>query len=309
MAVRTTRQSLTDLKESITNTEDIVIIPAEIFTSLVESNAEQHDKLIQITGNLDKMISEFTQQMKNAAQENAALQIKLCETLERVAGNVAVPPMLPDDDGFQQSLLTKLDVLTQTIASNGSMSGQSKDDQLKKMAERKKLLLTKTIRSEKLSEYYKELLQQENPFVPHMYRSKIHRTTPEFEKEYHKQIAIDTVNSQIKLLDARVNNWKQELLKTETELNEILATLQESRQKEFTDNAAKDADNTKRERAKSFDKLKQSYEEEMNAADADTDLFLLAYAEKDNQNNSSGSKNSRGHFPRRRGRGRGWQQN
>ena len=77
IAVRTTRQSLTNLKETLMSSDDVVILPTEIFINLVKSNAEQHDKLVQISGNMEKMFSQFEQHMQTTAQENTAMQVKI----------------------------------------------------------------------------------------------------------------------------------------------------------------------------------------------------------------------------------------
>ena len=165
-----------------------------------------------------------------------------------------------------------------------------------------------------LSTYYTELLQRDEPFVPHKFRSKITRSTEEFEKENLKDSVIYSMNNQIKTMDHHVNKWKEELTKIEEDVNEILATVSETKRKEFIDKSANDDEQNKRERTNSYDKLKKTYEEEMNAADADADLFLLTYAEKDtsynNKNNkhNNSSKNLCGRFLQR-GRGRKWREN
>ena len=208
-------------------------------------------------------------------------------------------------DDFQLNLLEKLDKLTSTIKSSNTGSAPN-EDRLKKYSEKRKELLGKTLRAEKLSEYYTELLQQDNPFVPHEYRTKIGQSTPQFEKEVHKESAIHKLTTQIKLMEGRMNNWKTELAKLEMEAKKRLEEMDEIDRENFN-TAITEADETvKRERAKSFDKLKQTYVEEMNKDDADPDLFLLTFAEKDSRRNERSSKNQKGHPPAR-GRGKRWQ--
>ena len=97
--------------------------------------------------------------------------------------------------------MEKLCELSKTIASsNATTSGVSLDEKLKKYADKRKEILLKTIRAEKLSEYYTELINAETPYVPHKFRTKISRTTPKFKKPFHKEDSINKEKSQVKLM-------------------------------------------------------------------------------------------------------------
>ena len=52
MAARTTRQSLTELRDAIKNDKkDIVVIPSDLFMSLMMNHTEAQEKFIQVTEN------------------------------------------------------------------------------------------------------------------------------------------------------------------------------------------------------------------------------------------------------------------
>ena len=104
----------------------------------------------------------------------------------------------------------------------------------------------------------------------------------------------------------RIKNWETELAKLEAETNRLLENVDPPEREQYRASLLTDDETVERERSNSIDKLKQTYDEEMNREIAEPDSFLLTYAEKNN--NPRSSKNSRGHHPRGRGRGKGWQQ-
>ena len=99
---------------------------------------------------------------------------------------------------------------------------------------------------------------------------------------------------------------KTELERLETEANKRREDMDEIDRENFVTAITEADEIVKREHTKSFDKLKQTYVEEMNNEDADPDLFLLTFAEKDSRRNDRSSKNQNGH-PQTRGRGTRWQ--
>ena len=253
--------------------------------SLMTNHTEAQEKFVQVSETLNETLKQLSAHTEKSS-----------ESLAKLANS---------QEDFQHNLLEKLDRLSSTIKASNMGSGPN-EDRLKKYSEKRKELLGKTLRSEKLSEYYTELLQQQNPFVPYEYRTKISQTTPEFEKEVHKESAIHKLTTQVKLMEGRIKNWKTELEKLETEANKRLDDMDEIAWENFVTAITEADEIVKRERAKSFDKLKQTYVEEMNNEGADPDLFLLTFAEKDSKRNDRSSKNQRGHPPSR-GRGRRWQ--
>ncbi len=272
MAVRTTRQSMAEIKMFAKN-EDIVVIPGELLRSLLESYTKQQDAIIQINSTMGKFINEFS----NAAKENERLRSQLHNSLDSIARNVNNETA--PSENFQQKLLTKLDALNQLLASKNSSTNEQIKVELKKSADRRNALLSKTLRAEKLSKYYAELIDRPDPFVPHMYRSKINKSTPEFEKEHYKQFAIRRVGSEIKLLEMRVKNWKTQISDLESSINVAASSLEDSERKAFYSRVSKNEEETKRFRAEGFEKLRRSYDDEINSG-ANKDLFLLTLAER-----------------------------
>ena len=292
MAVRTTRQSLAELRNAVKNdNKDVVIIPADLLMNLLSTHTEAQDKFIATTEIFNETVKLFS--------DHAA---KTSESLERIA-NVMERMKNRGDDDFHNSLLEKMDKLSQTIASNG-VSNVSHDDKLKKNVERRKEILGKTIRAKKLSQYYDELVNAEVPYVPHMYRTKITRTTPEFEKPIHREDAISKTKKEVRLMAERIKNWEAQLAKLESESNRLLESVNATEREQYHASLLIDNETVERERSNSIDKLKQTYDEEKNIEGADPDSFLLTYAEKNNSSKSS--RNMQYHHPRKRGRRRGW---
>ena len=243
MAVRTTFQSLTDLKN-----DNIVVIPADLLQSLLESNKKQQDAINHLSNTMEKFVTEFS----NAAKEHERLRSQLCSSLETIAENIGKQTTAPSDT-FQRDLLTKL----------------------KKSAGRRKTLLSKTLRAENLTQYYTELIDRDDPFVPRMFRTKVSKSTPEFEKPIHKELAITKVSNEINLMVERVENWKIQLQNLESNISITASSLDESKRTDFYFRLSKDEEKIKRDRTESFEKIRQSYEEEMRSYDKE--LFLLTF--------------------------------
>ena len=291
MAARTTRRSLAELRESIMNDEkDIIIIPAELLIKLISTHATAMDMYTKTTDDFSKILDKFSSQAVNTTA-----------ALDRVA--MALENIRNDRNGdFHNSLLEKLDNLSKTISSNAGTSGVSHEEKLKKYTQKRKEILSKTIRAEMLSEYYSELINSDTPFVPRKFRTKVTQTTPEFEKPLHKEDSIYKVSIQIKLMDERIKNWRKELQKLENDTNILIQGLDAKDREMFLATVAEGDEAVQSERTQSLKKLKETYTKEMNKDGVHPDLFLLNYVGKTHQ---SPQKNVRGHQPRWRRRGRG----
>ena len=294
MAARTTRQSLAELSESILNDEkDIVIIPAQLLIKLLSTHATALDMYAKTAENFNEALNKFSSQ---AETTTAALNC-VTTALENLRNE--------RDSDFQNSLLEKLDDLSKTFASNAGTSGVSHEEKLKKYSKKRNGLLAKTIRSEKLSEYYSELINADTPFVPRKFRTKVTHTTPEFEKPLHKEDSIYRVSIQIKLMEERIKNWRTELNNLDNDINTSIQSMDAKDRESFLAIISDGEEEVRRERTQSVEKLKQTYMKEMNKDGVDPDLFLLNYIGKTHQRSS---KNVRGHQTQWRGRGRGWPQ-
>ena len=255
--------------------DDTVIVPADLLNSLLESNAKQ---LVAIN-NWNSTIENFLGQFSQATIKNHSLQIQLRDSVNTLAGYTEKSSTTRNET-FQQQLLEKLDALNESLASDFSPSRKQIELEMKKLADRRGILLSKCLRAEKLSKYYSELLDRPNQFVPPMYRTKINKSTPEFELPHHKQLAIDRVRSEVNLLETRVINWKKQIQELESSLNTSASSLDESGRADFYARLSKDDEKVMRHREESFEKIRQSYEREINVEGADKDLFLLTIADR-----------------------------
>ena len=292
MAGRASQKSETE-QQKMTN-DDTVIVPADLLNSLLESNAKQ---LVAID-NLSRTIEKFLDTFSQATIKNQSLQAQLRDSVDTLA-EYTEKSSTTRKETFQQQLLEKLDTLTESLASEFSPSRKQIEQEMKKLADRRGILLSKCLHAEKLSKYYSDLLARPNQFLPPMYRTKINETTPAFELPHHKQLAIDRVRSEVKLLETRVINWRKQMQEFESSLNTSASSLDESGRADFYARLAKDDEKAMRNREESFEKIRQSYEREINREGADKDLFLLTIADRGPR---QGRRNKRYRFS-------GWPQN
>ena len=263
---------ITDQSENHSKNE-VVCIPTDLLQSLLESNAKQHEALIQMTKSMEKIVTEFS----NAVKDNERLR-QHCASLDTSSDHVGNHTTAASNDEFQHQLLGKLDVLCRTITPNPktSKSTDPTDRRLKQTVRRRKTLLSKIRRAEQLSKYYIELTDRADPFVPRKFRSKVNISTPEDEKYLHKDLAIYKAKSEANLMKLRMEDWKSQLVNLESEIDSTTSSFEDSKRKEFYSRLSKDADRVYRNRTKSFEKLRRSYEAEINSV-ADKELFLLTY--------------------------------
>ncbi len=270
MAVNTSIQSSTNLK-----VDQIVVISVDLLQSLLESNNKQHEAIKHLSDTMEKFVNEFL----NTRMENESLRDQYRSSVKTNDSNVSNHSMTSSDE-LQQEILAKLDALSRTLASNTPLANKSIETELKESANRRKILLSKINRAENLSRYYTKLVTRDDPFVPRMFRTKVNRSTPDFEKPTHKEMAITRVKHEVALMVDRMKHWKIQLQKLESSINAAVTSLDKSKTIDFYSRLAKDEENVERDRAESFDKIHRSYEMEMNANEGDKELYLLTYVKE-----------------------------
>ena len=154
----TTRGALQAFKNRIQD-EDIVIIPANILTTLLENTLKHHEAMVQSQNKIGCAIEQLAQNLQNVRTPNEGEQF--------------------------QSLLQKMDTLTSTIADSRLSSDASRttDTETENVLHTYMETEEKMLQSRDLATYYDELLNGEIPYAPWKFRSKIRPTTPEFETQ------------------------------------------------------------------------------------------------------------------------------
>ena len=99
------------------------------------------------------------------------------------------------------NLHEKLDKLINSMSNNNAMTSDFDVDSIFK---RRKEVLQQKCRSEKLSDYYEGLLDEENPFVRKQFRTRVNKNTPEHELIHRRQQSIMTVKTEISIMKLRV---------------------------------------------------------------------------------------------------------
>ena len=236
----TTRGALRAFKERIQD-EDIVIIPANILTTLLESTVNNHEALAQSHNRIG------------------------C-ALEQLALNLQQMQYANQGGGFN-TLLEKMDILTSTIADSNTPQDASRATN----AEIEEILHTymkteeKMLESRDLASYYEELLQKD--YVPWKFRAEITPTTPEYEKPIYADGTKERFRNQILLLQTRTQHLNRQLEQLNIEIEAVKRTLQPSKQEKLTNKMRANTERTRQKWTRSMNTIKGNYELDMISGD------------------------------------------
>ena len=238
----TTRGALQAFKDRI-QVEDIVIIPANILSTLLENTVNNHEKLVQSHNRIG------------------------C-ALEQLALNLQQMQCRNQGDEFR-SLLEKMDILTSTIAESKPLQDLSHTTN----AEIEENLCTymeieeKLLESRDLACYYEELLRRDTPYAPWKFRTEINPTTPEYEKPILADRTKEKVSNQIRLLQARTQHLNSQLEQLNIEIEAIKSTLPSWKQERLTNRMQANSVRVKVRWSKSMDRIRNNYEQDMNSGE------------------------------------------
>ena len=239
----TTRGALRAFTDRIQN-EDIVIIPANILTTLLESTIKHHEALIQSQSRIGVAIEQLAQTLQNVQTPNQGEQFR--------------------------SLLEKMDTLTSTIADSRlprDVSRTATDAEIENILDTYMETEAKLLQSRDLATYYDELLNGEIPFAPWKFRARIRPTTPEYEKPIMADATQENVRNQIRLMETRTQHWNTQLEQLNTELETLKNTLSLSKQEQIMNKIKVNSTRTKLKWAKSLKTIKDNYEDDMNSGE------------------------------------------
>ena len=83
---------------------------------------------------------------------------------------------------------------------------------------RRNLLFEKKIRSETLSCYYEELLNEATPYPQPKFRTKVPKNAPERDLKHRRQQTINNVKTDIEIMKDRIQDWIQQLGELDTQI-------------------------------------------------------------------------------------------
>ena len=270
----TTRGALRAFKERIQD-EDIVIIPANILTTLLESTVKHHEALVQSHDRIGCAIEQLTLNLQHVQNENRDFH----------------------------SLLEKIDTLTSTIADSKvpHITSRTKEAEITDILHTYMETEAKMLESRDLATYYDELLNGDTPYAPWKFRATITPTTPEYEKPIKADATKETVRNQIRLLQRRTEHYETQLDELKAEIETMKGTLSLSKQEQLMRRMETNSIRTKLKWAKSLKRIQDNYEDDMNSGEIE---FLFKVISEDTNNRGTSSRGWK-HFPYYKVRKRG----
>ena len=83
---------------------------------------------------------------------------------------------------------------------------------------RRNLLSEKKIRSETLSCYYEELLNEATPYAQPKFRTKVPKNAPERDLKHRRQQSINNVRTDIEIMKDRIQDWVQQCVELDAQI-------------------------------------------------------------------------------------------
>ena len=217
-----------------------------------------------------------------------------------------------------KELATKLDSLNENIVNSSERFADQMDaaltrigDQFKQQpsptplqndsfdiestVRRRNLLTEKIVRSELLSEYFQHLLDEPTPFAPREHRTKVQKNTPERDLKHRRKQTINTVNTEIALMQDRIADWQEQNRVLDAQINDYCTTHEDQRDEILT---RVNTHYAKYKDTYSNNNMAKRKEEDEEEKKSDFD-FLLSIVDEEE---APSSKNERGRNQTKRGR-------
>ena len=192
---------------------------------------------LNITGHMDNnndaLVIITRESLNLLLRENSSLQQKMLEinqnverTLERLA--VVMETTSQQATRHNSTLNKKLDTLINIVSKNTIKP----DINIDAILEERTKVLKQKCRSEKLSGYYEELLNEDSPFVRKEFRTRVNENTPEYELKHRRQHSINKVKTEILILEDRVTRCTEKQKQLDSNIREYLETEVDQRKRE-----------------------------------------------------------------------------
>ena len=186
--------------------EGYTLLPNNILTSLVESNAEQFNKLYSLQDKILTALNEFNtsinklSEVYNINNQNNEMNKRFDTLFNLISKNNMVLERQP-----QQTNRNINETYLNNIKENITME-----------TENRKRLHYQIYRAQELENCYKNLISQEQPYAPAKFGRKVNENTPTYELSIHRQATMDNINREITLLRERQINWTEEIENMDT---------------------------------------------------------------------------------------------
>ena len=245
--------------------------------------------------NLNMNITQLTEQLATSSEQLDTNITALTKGVERVADRIEtiLTPEITSSSEQTTEALTRLTgaidrvenvlktidatVTTKTFAADLETPTEE-EFSIEAAVRRRNVLSEKKIRSETLSNYYEELLNESTPYAQPKFRTKVPKNAPERDLKHRRQQTINNVKTDIEIMKDRVQDWNQQSAELDKQIenycsshpNErdvVLAKIQEHETKyreSYLTNFQKMRDDDDKNKNDTFDFL-------LNVVDEETD--------------------------------------
>lgn len=270
----------------------------------LESNSAQVDTLIEEvkkSGGVCILPSSALEMIltdsKELRMETHNLNTRVTEAIEKLTECLQASNTQTTNNSNE--LIQRLDLLIDKVSMNNSLSSSQEETDIEAELKKRKEALEKIIRNEELSDYYAKQIGEEQPFARREFRTHVNQNTSESELVHRRQQTIDKVKIEIRVMNERVDEYKQKKTSIDEKIEEYLTTHEDVRT--TITERMQTQERTLREtfQRNTLNKMKESDNtEKMNSFE-----YLLKFSDSLNyRGGSSRSRNRRA--PRRQGRGR-----
>ena len=219
--------------------------------------------------------------------DSLKLQANQTAIAEKIADSFARFTDVVEASGSISSKLDKVIEILSNRPEQSTIPVSTKID-IESTIRRRNSLIEKVVRSEFLSEYYQELITEATPFAPPKFRTKVLKNTPERDLKHRRQQTVNTVNTEIALMQDRIHDWRSQIGDIEKEIEEFL-TRNEAKRLDITSRITTYEPKYREQfEHKNLAKLKEEYEQDKRM---NFDYLIAVEEETEEEPNS---KNFRG---------------
>ena len=131
------------------------------------------------------------------------------------------------------NLDSKLDKLIDVVSRNNNKTTTVAD--IDDLLNKRKSIIEKRVRNEKLSDYYQELLNQDAPFVRRKFRTHVSKTTSESVIDIRRKKSIATVEIEFSVLRDQLSTCVEKQRKLDENIQNYFQQIDEDEAKKITD--------------------------------------------------------------------------
>ena len=290
----------------------ICIVPKECLEAVLDDNLKIQANQAVITEKLSDSMIALTQ-MIYTQQESVTSNIAATNTnIATMNSNItAVNTNLATMNGNIMEVNTNLATMNGHLEKIVEILNRRGEIQTTPMSaidiediiRRRNILVEKVVRSELLSEFYEELINEASPYAPPKFRTKVQKNTPERDLRHRRTQTVNTVRTEIALMQDRITDWKNQITERDTEVEEYL-TSNEPKRREIVARVQGFQPKYREQFARTnLTKLKDEYEKDKR----DNYEFLVSVVDDDDEdhdNDEASTKNRKGKRGQQTGRNR-----